>query len=412
MKIKLIDIFEIILISSIFIFTIFPYAQKIEIKPLLVYNIFFIFWLFLFFIKDSYKFIKQPVYNYFVYLFLLLLFIVPYSLGSNTITHRYLILSPIFYSFVVTKYYLTNNKIYILKIVLYIIAFFSLLTSFTTISNLIKNPFISRIVKSYGYEREYVISKNIGGYEFVYYSVLIFPILFYYLLNFYDKISKKNLFLLITGISFIILTVILSNYFIALTILFISVLFVLIFKFSKKNTTIKLFFLLIFIITIYLNIEKIFDFFIDRMSSLNKIRLQELKYSYIENRGIYIETRRWELYKVSFTTFLEYPILGAMGKDKDLIFDPNLTSGQHSHFMDSLVYLGLFLSLFQLYIIFRPFYFYYKEKKMNDLIFIFLFSFIIIFLFNNLTPSMAIPLYLLFPYMYDKMVKLKCYEEN
>ncbi|MEO0289444.1 MAG: O-antigen ligase family protein [candidate division WOR-3 bacterium] len=300
-----------------------------------------------------------------------------------------------------------------MKIILYIIAFFSLITLITTLLNLIKNPFITRIIKNYGYTKEYAISNNIGGYEFIYYSVLVFILLFYFLINFYSKINKKKLVVLTIIIILIPLLVVMSNYFIAFLILVISIFLVLIFKLSKKNTYLKLFILFLSIILIYnFYTEKILDFFIDKTTGLNKTRLQELKDSYLESKEFNLETNRWQLYKVSFNTFLETPLLGVIGKEKELIFGTTTSSGQHSHFLDSLVYLGLFLSLLQLYVIFRPFFIYIKDKTFNDLVFTFLCSFLIIFLFNNLTPSMSIPLFFIFPYLYDKMLEMINYEKD
>ncbi|MBO4693994.1 MAG: hypothetical protein J5659_06375 [Clostridia bacterium] len=215
-----------------------------------------------------------------------------------------------------------------------IIVVFSLaVTVITTIVGLIQFPFAARtlatISESDDPENIKYAWHNIGGYDFIYTSVLLYPVI---ILSYKLKKIKLPVFLIIATALFAL--IVLSEYATALILFLLSSLLYLVGKNIGARQLLMLgvlFFLVIFFLwpiisNLFLWLADIFN------SDVLKERLTALAggITGLENS----ESKRIELYEKSIQGFLSSPIFGKM-------MGSEMLSGGHSFILDSLANYGI-----------------------------------------------------------------------
>ena len=400
-------IINILLISYITISSIFP-PLRVLTPSAIINAICMAFWLMLTFLYSMGFYINATVQRFLTILFIIYSFLVPYIFGNVTVGNRYLGIAPIFFLYIVYEYnnYIgqPQNNFNIIKITIP----FALITLIITGTGLRQNPLLSRSIKSSGEYSVNLLKRGIAGYEFIYFLVLLFPIIMY--ITFFSSITKKRYqkCLLILCCILIFSVIILSNYFTALIVSLSSLLIMIIVRVTKKNKPIAMIVGLILICIFVIIGKEIVLFILDWMAtwvgnSLTLQRIYEMKYSIIFGNDSIVNTNRWDLMRVSINSFLNNSIIGIIANPKINFLDFYTGTGQHSHFIDTFAFLGLLPGLMQIYIVVQPYFKRLKQGFANDLILAVLYSIIMIFTFNTVTPSMGIVTGLLLPMLYDAL---------
>ena len=258
---------------------------------------------------------------------------------------------------VILGYYFTQDKSRILPSYSSLIILAIIVTMITTIVGCIQNPNAARILAtvnsgdadSYNFDM-----KNIGGYTFVYYMILLYPVL---ILAYKTKRIKLLPTILITVV--ILATVIYSEYTTALLLFVItSMLF-----FTKRNLTARG----VILITILSLLFLIFfsGFIAGFLKWLSSIVGSEAISSRLDAlaggaAGLeQSEDNRIELYNMSLNQFFGNPIFGT-------VFASYKTNGGHSAILDSLAQYGLIGGVVMFYMykrVFTRFYLPFKDKQ-------------------------------------------------
>ena len=217
------------------------------------------------------------------------------------------------------------------------------ITIVTTCVGLIQNPFASRVLATISSSQDVNAImynwKNIGGYEFVYFLVLLYPIL---ILAY--KQRRVNFVFTAIGTFMIFATVILSEYATALLLIMCtSILFL-----CKKNLDKRGVYILLIVSTLIL------VFFSDSISRFLTYIAETIGSETIGERFLALaggsdtlnsfDDNRIELYQRSLNTFLEHPIIGTF-------FSKSSAIGGHSFVLDTLAQMGILggLLLFFMY---------------------------------------------------------------
>lgn len=230
-------------------------------------------------------------------------------------------------------YYFLNYRPESIKIFAWTLIIALIITTVTTITGLIMFPNASRILatiaESDDPENLKYTWRNIGGYDFVYTCVLLYPVLILA-----RKLNKIHLvtFLVLTAAIFML--VIASEY----TIAFILMVITSVLYFSSKKLNSK--HLLIFGIIMFLSLFIFWDVFKNLLlwfaSIVNSESISERLTALaggitsLEN----FEDNRLELYRMSLNGFLSSPIFGQ-------ILGATTSHGGHSFVLDSLANYGL-----------------------------------------------------------------------
>lgn len=230
-------------------------------------------------------------------------------------------------------YYFTRYRLKDITIISRIIVIAFLITIVTTCVGLIQNPFASRVLATISSSQDanaIIYSwKNIGGYEFVYFLVLLYPIL---ILAYKEK--KVNLVFTAVGTVMIFITVILSEYATALLLIMCtSILF-----FCKKNLGKRGVYILLIVSTLIL------VFCSDYISQFLTYIAESIGSETIGERFLALaggadtlksfDDNRIELYQRSLNTFFEHPIVGTFLSGNNVI-------GGHSFVLDTLAQMGI-----------------------------------------------------------------------
>ena len=362
-------------------------------------------------------FTRFSVHKLLIFLFIIYTVIVPYIFGNGIIGNRYMEHGVMLIFYLIYKYnrtygYSNSNKI-IVKISLLSIT----ITSVLTLVGLFNNPYLARSIKSSGEYTMHLRSQGIGGYEFIYLLVFV-SINLFFLLNNKKFVNLKVGLTFIFASLFILfsLTIVYANYFTAFIMLLLSITILLFMK--NRNIFVKIFILFIgFILMIFRKsiIKLIINIIIKLLgtgATVEKLlKLQESSSIYNGSNSIFSD--RASTIISSWFSFLENPIGG-------LVTEPIQSSGgfligfgQHSHFVDTLALYGLVIGLINIYIILYPLFDRLnKNKEMFSLSLAMLISVLIIFSFNNVTPSIGFGIFFLYPVFYDWFMELKNYSKE
>ncbi|VDN46216.1 membrane protein of unknown function [Petrocella atlantisensis] len=369
-------------------------------------------WLFTAALAHPSFFTQFNVHKLLIFLFILYTVTVPYIFGNGTIGNRYLEHGVMLIFYLIYRY----NRAYGYSNSNMLIVNFSLLsltiTSVLTLLGLFNNPYLARSIKSSGEHTMYLRSQGIGGYEFIYLLVFVSINLFFLLCNKkFIKLKARSTYIITFLFTLFLLTIVSANYFTALLMLIASFVVLLIFK--NRNILAKVYILFLGVILILFR-KNIFDFLIKGIIKLmgsgatveKLLKLQESSSIYYGSDSIFSD--RASTIISSWLSFLENPISG-------LVISPIQSSGgfltgfgQHSHFVDTLALYGLFIGVLNIYIILYPFFIRFdKKRELFSLNLSMLISVLIIFSFNNVTPSIGFGIFFVYPVFYDWVMELK-----
>ena len=214
-----------------------------------------------------------------------------------------------------------------------VICFALVITAITSVIGLVQYPSAARIlatIESAQSDLAILYSwHNIGGYEFIYTIVLMYPILIYAYKR--KKISLPFTICIVIGILSLIL---LSEYTTALLLLGISSMLF----FVKRDLNVQDVFVIaiLAIIVLFVLNDYVADFFRSLSTIINSQDISErlLALSGGTTGLEASDDNRIFLYRKSFNTFLEYPLFGSF-------ISGDIRVGGHSAILDSLAQFGL-----------------------------------------------------------------------
>lgn len=240
-----------------------------------------------------------------------------------------LFLMPIFLG----RYIISEKSYRMQRIYGIIIIVFVLITSATTILGCMRYPNASRIMATVedADSAEFIMYNwlNIGDYSFVYTLVLLYPVV---ILAY--KMKKVPLIAALGAAVLCIAVAIFTEYTIALILVILSSFLLL----TKRGLTSKgiLFFAIFCIIMFFVFSSNISTFLKWLGSSVNSEQMSDRLVALSEGqKGLEsAEDNRFELYTMSFNTFLERPLYG-------IFLTGNWGVGGHSFILDNLAQYGL-----------------------------------------------------------------------
>ena len=233
---------------------------------------------------------------------------------------------------VILGYYFTQDKTRILASYRKLIVIAMIVTMITTIIGCIQNPNASRIMASLdsgAADASTYDMKNIGGYSFVYFAILLYPVL---ILAYKNKRIKLIPTLLIAAL--ILATAVYSEYTTAL-LLFVatSLLF-----FMKRDLSVKgIVFVSVFAILFLLIFSNVIVSFLNWLGEIVGSEEIASRLSALSGgvEGLEAsEDQRIALYRFSLNRFFENPLFGT-------IFNSNKSNGGHSFILDTLASFGI-----------------------------------------------------------------------
>jgi hypothetical protein len=222
-----------------------------------------------------------------------------------------------------------------------------IITMITTCIGLILFPMASRILATIdsSSDESAVIYNwyNIGGFDFIYTIVLLYPVL---ILAYKQK--KINLITAVCGTVLIYATVLLSEYTLALLLLMLStVLFFMKRDLTKRNVWT----LLIIGVLLILLLQSILSPLLSFLGELTGSETLSARLSALAGGIAGIEAsddNRIQLYRASFTTFLQHPLIGTFLSGGGGL-------GGHSYILDIMGRYGL-IGVVLLYFMYRKIY--------------------------------------------------------
>ena len=232
------------------------------------------------------------------------------------------------------------------------------ITAITTIIGTQAFPGASRYLATVGSseEAEFILYNwiNLGGYDFVYYIVLLYPVLIYAF-----KIGRIPFVLMILSIVIVFLLILSSGYTTALLLFMVSTLFL----FLKKNPSPRQ--IILFLLILALLFIILFPFFSSFLRFLSEKVPNELMADHLlviaNGKEGFEKTddRRLDLYWLSISSFLKHPVSGGF-------FTKGAVNGGHSFLLDTLAQCGI-VGLFILIWMYRKIYgLFYKPYQKSS----------------------------------------------
>ncbi len=380
-------------VSSIFpIIRVFPWYNLSTVIATLL-------WVALAALSHPNFFISSSIYRFLLIFFVIYTATMPYFFNQNEIGNRYLILSQIFIFYLFYEY----NKKYShkksnIRIVIYTLPFI-IFTSLRTLYGLISNPYLVRSIKSEGEHSEFLHKQGIGGYEFIYFLVIVISILFFAILmrkalSFrFKHVGSVVVIMLLFGF-----TIIFSNYFTGLLVMVFSLLMLILLK-ERSLLNSLIVYLLAFLGLIFSKSIILFssDILIKLLANGKTVnRIMSLQSSILNQGGVFFLLKvRLETLEVSWDALLSNPLFGSIVK-------PSVVMGNHSFLMDTFALYGVFLGIISLCVILIPFIGRFnKNGRLNGLNLTMMICVFLLFFLNNATPSMGFAVFFIYPVMYD-----------
>lgn len=394
------DKLDVILLTLALLPNVFPIIT-LYIDGVILTNVFFLGW---WFSKAIFSYNKSIVMDsrvLFPVLVLYAMYFLAMIVGNTIFGNRYLDLSVIYWGVVVCAFYRQTGKMHILKKIFIVLAPFVIFTVFRTAIALMTDPWISRAIKSEGEESVAILKTGVSGYQLIYMLSALSPICLYIFLN-----EKRAFFKIVSICAYTccFYTVIISNYFTALTsILISSILMIALYLYNKKSFLEIIILVLMVVLILFFSesiSNNIIDFLID-LSPQGKTaqRLGEMRGSLIDSFANEMKVDRLPTLQLSFETLIKNPILGVFADDYYGL-NPMYKLGQHSHILDTLAIWGLIIGGLNIYILFLPF----KKTRIKNrgkvLTVPMLVTSIIIYGFNNAINSVSIIIFLVYPYVF------------
>ena len=307
---------------------------------------------------SSPKYILLPtLHRLSIYVYILYTVLFAYLSNNADIGNRYIELS------LIPIYYMAYEKNKLFgrsrdnRILIILLTPFVFITNFTTLNAYRVNPYISRAAKKqYDYGVEH-LKTGIGGYEFIYFLVFVFMILTFFIYKNNKIINKKQTTVLLIVLSVFAVTIIYSNYTLALLMLIMIIIIRLLFP--RFNNIHYLFLWLVLLIVFVMFSNEIILFILKALQSVlgdtrNAAKILELKY-YIETN--YMDSSlfsRYSVYIYSIEAFIHHPIFGTLATSQENIFKNVARFGNHSQLLDTFAFYGLGIGVLQLYIYLKP----------------------------------------------------------
>lgn len=229
-------------------------------------------------------------------------------------------------------FYLVTNKCFAELHAVFLIILI-MITCVTTIIGCMSYPDAARVLATTATSQDPLAVlygwKNIGGYGFVYSTVLLYP---FVILAF--KMKKLHIAFVVAITAIVYYMVIQASYTYALMLLMMSMLLF----FVKRDITLKKFILLMvgFVLVVLLfrvAIASLLSWFgelIDNQSMVDKVNAAFLGKDAVDN----FDDDRGALYMLSVKLFFQHPLLGSLGGGSKV-------TGGHSFILDSLALYGL-----------------------------------------------------------------------
>ena len=351
-------------------------------------------------------FLHISFFKFCVYIFIGYTLLVPYLFQTVTLSNRYIALLMFPLGYIIYMYYMSADRKKELKYILIITCVFAAITWIRTTYALVDNGSISRSIKSSGAYSETVLASGVGGYEFIYFMCILSPIAL--VLAFCSNNKAKRFFYLVIWTGCIII-IILSNYFTALILAFVSAVVAVCLHYGRKNFVVFIIVSVGIIILLIALSDKIVELII-AISADGKtaLRLQE-EGSLLGNIIEEFTNDRWPTLLTSINSWIAHPAFGVVINQETVSGMYLQNVGQHSHLLDTFAIFGTIVGILNCYILFKPFQYMMEYNKKKNLIYSFLIAYIGVLLFNNATPSLAIVAYLIIPLVLDgeKNVKIK-----
>jgi hypothetical protein len=111
----------------------------------------------------------------------------------------------------------------------------------------------------------------------------------------------------------------------------------------------------------------------------------------------------------SWNLSIQYPLLGAVS-DSSQNIQEYLDSGevgQHSHILDAFAFLGVFVGILNIIVIFKPFHISLSDNNLISVKYSCMAVLFMVLFFNNGTPSIAFCSTIIYPYFVNSNIKFK-----
>jgi len=339
--------------------------------------------------------------------------VVPYACGNDTIGNRHLCLSQIYFFHFVYEFNCYFNYQRSSKLIILLLAPFWAYTTFATFFALLSNPYAVRMIK---YAGEYTLAarlQGVGGYEFIYMSVFVSIGMLFVLINWKQlRLPGKYIVLSLAVCLPSLAAIALSNYFTALVMLFCSLSVFIVAKKTAIANKIIFMVLLLFVVVglrpIGQELASSMIHFIGPGKTVG--RLQQVQDAFGGRHEALTELtmgRRLTVEK-SVRSMLRYPCFGLVVHETKTDLDGRLLGfGNHSQFIDTFSLYGIPFGCAFFYIILKPLV--KRVPRRFDVYTSFhvalIVSVLILFFFDNATPSIGFAIYLLCPLLVDEIKK-------
>ena len=319
-----------LMISYVIIYTIMPIVARLTSRFLTAYFYMAVVMVLVVLLIASNRSVVSDNNGFFVLPFIFYGLLTAFNTHEDILMWGYQIL--LFLLPPIIGYYFTKDNNRIKPVYSKLIILCIMITMITTIIGCIRNPNAARVlatVDSQDKESFIYDMQNIGGYNFVYYIVLLYPVL---ILSY--KMRRIKLLPVLILASVVFLTIVYSEYTTALLLFMISSFLF----FTKRNLSAKG----IIIISILAIMCLLFftDVIADFLRWLSNMLGSETIGSRLDalaggRKGLEnSEDNRIELYLKSIKMFLEYPLTGTT------VFGYSITGG-HSFILDYIAQFGM-----------------------------------------------------------------------
>lgn len=363
-------------------------------------------WFFFTFLENPFYFLIPSRHRFAIYLYLIYTIGVAFMVGNGSIGNRFFELSQLLLFYMAYEKNKLSGRNQDNLFIIKLIAPFVLITCYITIMAYSIDPFISRTIKSSQGEGIQYLKMGVGGYEFIYFLVILVPILIFVLFNKNRSIPKRYKFVGIVATSLFGVNIVLSNFSTAFFLLLLGII-IRLFFYRIKYSYVFIYILLLLLIMISFQplITFILDFLADNLGDSNNVsRVLEIKDLLINGEsGTSIEARN-DVFLESIYLFFENPTFGIITEPINRNNYGQITGfGQHSQVFDTFALYGLLIGLLQLYIYLKPLIARLKYTRgiVSGFTLAIMIVFLIIITINNATPSVGFAVFFIFPTIYD-----------
>jgi len=362
-----------------------------------------VFWVIVTVLDDPLKINIDRSYIIPTLIFVIYTITIAYMYGNSRIGNRYLEISQVFVFYIA---YEKNRRAHRKNINNALIMFYAplaLIISLLTLLAYQVNPIISRGLRTGDLIDNEALIRGIGGYEFVYMLVVVFPVLLFLYREKIFRVRVRMLLLLLVSIMGV--NIVMSNYALAIMITIISTTLTILSRYIYPKLVMVYSIVLAFILPALLKpVGKALIFFSQYFYKTSSDRFYQL--GLVLDRGFVGNAlnARINSYLNSVDVFFDNIFVGVVFENLNLEYSYGVTGfGQHSQILDTFALFGIFIGLLQLYILAYPFItrMKYANRKLKNYAFTVMLTMIIVITFNNITPSIGLAGFFVFPVVYD-----------